>query len=180
MSGYTDPNTIQDAATNAPLQAALLDQFRTNDEWLARNRPHVRCIRSANFTHNSTGNWVAVPFTAESYDVGGLHDNASNTTRITIAADCEGKFVFRGGGSWFTNGAGRRLFRIRKNGTTVVAQVELGISSNESGGIVPTDPIAVVVGDYLELEAFQSSGGNLDIVFASDYSPTFSAFWSVL
>ena len=51
------------------------------------NNPRCRARRDADWIHNATGNWLPIPFNAETYDNDGIHDNAINNTRLTCQTD---------------------------------------------------------------------------------------------
>ena len=163
--------------TGQVIPASWGDDVVANTNYLASTRPHCRATRSANvaIAHNT---WSSIPFTVESYDVGGCHSTASDQSRFVVPSGEGGKYMACAQAVWATNGTGRRLFRIFKNNATILAQVELPLSSSESGGTVAFPaPVVLAAADYVELQVFQTSGGLLDILFAADYSPVFGFWW---
>jgi hypothetical protein len=107
---------------------------------------------------------TAVAFDNESSDSDTMHDNAVNPTRITFRTD--GKYAIWAQLQFDNNSTGRREIRIRRNGTAIVLQrIENALSAT-------VHPIQVshmaefVNGDYVEVLAFQNSGGNLNIAAA--------------
>ena len=115
----------------------------------------------------STGTDTVVLFDSELFDVGGLHSTVSNTGRFTVPAGGDGVYLVIGVVVFAANATGVRRASVIKNGT-----ITIGISSNT----IETSPTAVadtglsimaivslVAGDYVELMAYQTSGGALNI-----------------
>lgn len=135
-------------------------------------RKGARVTRTAAFTHNSSGDFLAIPFDSERWDTDGCHDNATNNTRLTAVT--AGRYLITGNVTFAANANGGRFVAIRINGSDYQArQFSPGIAS-----LTVSLNVAAIcdleAGDYAELMAYQNSGGNLDIVKAGDYSPEFS------
>lgn len=120
-----------------------------------------------------TGSWTGINFTSESYDNGGFHDNSTNNTRLTIPV--AGTYKITGFAEWATGTAIAGHIAIWKNGTTILVRDYSADISVNPYLQVNTD-YHFSAGDYVELKAFQASGGNIDIVYqgSHDYTPTFS------
>lgn len=104
-----------------------------------------------------------VPLDVEAWDTpAGFHDNVTNNSRITIPGWMAGRHVrLTAAGAWAADATSRRIFKIRKNGTTTVAQDSKSAAS--SGGTahsVSTDEL-VAAGDYFEIIARQDTGAAL-------------------
>ena len=108
---------------------------------------------------------TGITLTSESFDRGGCHDNAVNTTRMTVPAG--------GGGLWFLTGqitytaaaAGVRQAMFYLNGATPLARFRIptaGAADNTMVQVTTVYPL--VAGDYVELVAYQSSGGALNTI----------------
>lgn len=107
-------------------------------------------------------------FDAETYDVGGYHDNAVNPSRLTVPA--AGWYLVHVRSSWAANGVGWRYLEIRKNADGVVGAGTLiavsqiapsgagDVTLNETGAVVQCNS-----GDRFEAFGFQNSGGNLNV-----------------
>ena len=113
-----------------------------------------------NTTHSIfyTLTWVTHPFNSERWDPDGMHDNATNNSRITISTS--GKYRIFGTINFGASGTGYRGVRIRKNGSTVIAQSfeadsNYGSSYNFVLNVVGSDDLTS--GDYLELQYFAGS-----------------------
>lgn len=137
--------------------------------------PAVRIRRTADFTHNSTGNELAVTFPSGSvdqvYDPHAIFATANNT-RLT--SPWPGVWHVDGGGVWPSIVTGRRYFALRKNGTSKIKEGEaLSATGFAFAQGVSTD-IDLAAGDYVELLAFQNSGGNLALQAFADHSIVFT------
>lgn len=129
----------------------------------------------------TTGTWTAVTFISEDLDddpagTGG-HDNASATSRW--AAVYAGWYLLDGGCAFAANATERRGVRWAVNGAAVNGSAVLVVNSGAGGQVVVPargKRVFLNVGDYVELQALQLSGGNLD-TFVGD--TTFSASMSL-
>ena len=116
---------------------------------------------------------TSLAFDTETYDNGSMHSTVTNNSRLTAATT--GYYIITGGVSWTANAVGIRQLTVFLNGTTtiqstyVTATAALGVDQNIS------TLYKLTAGDYVELQVYQNSGGNLDVSRSSDYSPIFSA-----
>jgi hypothetical protein len=135
--------------------------------------PAVRCYNSSAQTITSGTNQV-LTFDTNRFDQGTStpqHSTSSNTSRLTCQQ--AGIYCINGAIDWVQNSTGDRGCYIRLNGTTYIA-----LDNRQAGSA--TDPRQVVstlyylsAGDYVELVANQTSGGNLNVVTQSNWSPEF-------
>jgi hypothetical protein len=116
----------------------------------------------------ATSTWDAINFGAEAYDSHSAHDNSTNNSRLV--APESGLYDLRAHGAWATNSTGIRGLNIRKNanavqtgGTDLVMVVIAGNGTTEARLIASVD-VQLVAGDYVELFAYQSSGGSLNVL----------------
>lgn len=134
-----------------------------------------RVKRTADFTV-ADSTWTALTFDAESYDPDGFHSTSSNTSRLTVPSGKAGKYVILGQVQWENPGVviATYTLRVRLNATTVIAVSwpQNAPASQPSQQVHAVYDLAV--GDYVELEAYQTTGGDHEILNASDYSPVFS------
>lgn len=109
---------------------------------------------------------TVLTFDTEIEDNDNIHSVASNTSRLTCTAD--GTYLIGGGVIWAASATGIRVLRIRKNGTDFL------IGSN-AGGNTEEQNISIienlVAGDYIEMTAYQTTTGALNIL-KEKYSPT--------
>lgn len=172
---WTTPKTwsVGDVLTAADLNAYVRD----NNKWLGTDKPHARVRNTADISHTSSGNYQALTFDAERVDVGAMHDTSSNTGRLTVPAGGGGLYAIGGQIEFASNSTGRRGIQIRLNGTTVIAREETGnLGANPHTCTVAT-VYQLAAGDYVELMGLQASGGNLNMLASSAYSPEFYAHW---
>lgn len=114
-----------------------------------------------------TSTWTDIVLGVETVDtdidgVGG-HSTSSNTARFT--ARYPGWYGFTGGVAFVSNATGVRASRWAKNGTAVDSTEN--IVSAISGIATPCEvwplQINLNAGDYITLQGWQSSGGNLNL-----------------
>lgn len=111
-----------------------------------------------------TAAWTAITFNSEDIDSASMHDTSSNTSRITVPAGGDGWYLVSAIMAFQTSAAGTvRRLRIQKNGATVANYLpEIGYPPSATlQELQITGALALVAGDYIELQAFQDSGGNL-------------------
>lgn len=122
---------------------------------------------SAQTIANSTVTVVA--FTSEEWDSDGFHDNATNNSRMTVPAGHSGKYTVSATVVFTANATGRRVVRLFKNGTTIVGRTDSNAVS--VAGVITTLNVTAEVSmsptDYIEVQVFQDSGGNLDLATAN-------------
>lgn len=160
LNGNIDADNLANGAVNSdkiadgsitPSDIAVLDKCRV--------------YRATDTTHTSNGSWQAVAFVSESFDTNSLHDNSTNPSRLTVPAT--GYYMIFAQIQFASNATGNRGLRFRKNGAT---NSGLGggnfmpaISGASARINIHSGPVSLTAGDYVEIEAFQSSGGSLAI-----------------
>jgi hypothetical protein len=126
----------------------------------------VGCLVTAPSPNQSTSNTVQtkVNFNTEDYDTDGFHDNSVNNSRITIPSGKGGYYFVYGFVSFDANTTGRRIVYLTKNNATLIQNNGFSVATNTQ---YPALDIGIALnlaaGDYLELEAYQSSGGSLNL-----------------
>lgn len=118
---------------------------------------------------------TALTFNSERFDNGTLHSTSTNPTRITFVYG--GVYYYGGNINWGTaGGTGFRQITIRLNGSTTITQAVL------DGDALDTSPRMIINGmyefdddDYIELLAYQNSGGSINVNSNAQYSPEFWA-----
>jgi hypothetical protein len=102
-------------------------------------------------------------FPSERFDLGGFHSTSVNTGRFTIPTGYDGYYTINARFRWDKNATGSRSLVVKKNGNTLAASSEIpGDATIFQGNQINTTEY-FVAGDYVDLELFQSSGGNLTI-----------------
>lgn len=120
------------------------------------------------------GSGTALTFNTERTDSEGMHSTSSDSGRITAAV--KGMYIIGGSVAFASNATGNRHLAIMLNGTTLIAvqgqTPEASARTNVS--VVTMYPLEAT--HYVELVAYQNSGGALNVDVLSAYSPE---FWAV-
>lgn len=122
---------------------------------------------SISLTNNTD---TVLTFNTERYDSDVCHDNVTNNSRLTCKT--AGVYSISATAEWATNGTGYRRISIRLNGTTVIARQD-GNAVTPNHSLSVTTDYALAVNDYLEVMCLQTSGGALNVVGNTGYSPEF-------
>lgn len=132
----------------------------------------------------TSGAYTALTFTTEDLDDdpdgGGAHSNSSNTSRYT--AVYAGWYWCSGGASFVASAAGQRAVRYAVNGTAVSGS-ETFMDANAAFTTELAARAMLVflnAGDYVELQAMQSSGGALNTEVTAATQSMFSVSWERL
>ena len=127
----------------------------------------VRATRTSNQSVANTTD-TAIQFNAaDDFDTNALHDISTNNTRLT--ASVAGYYHVIGEIKFATSTAGtQRYAKIRYNGSTLKAQ---SVDANAPAtGVTPVIQVSTLVdlsaSDYVELMAYQDSGGALNVTDA--------------
>lgn len=142
----------------------------TASGWTGVHGLGARVFNSANISISNDSN-TALTFDSERFDAGSFHSTSSNTSRLTVPVS--GKYLVVGNAEFAANATGFRTLGIRLNATTII-----GASRSTSPGAAGTllNVAAVyemAAGAYVELMAYQNSGGSLNILANSAFSPEF-------
>ena len=112
-------------------------------------------------------------FNSESIDTDGMHSTSTNTNRITI--NTTGIYVMSLVGSFAADATGIRTLAIFVDGSDYLCAAD--IPANSVGGCtvsLTSPPIQLTSGQYVNAQAYQTSGGTLALT-ANTMSPYFSA-----
>lgn len=118
---------------------------------------------------------TALAFDSERYDNGGLHSTTSNNSRLTAQKD--GTYLITGHVAFAANASGVRVVGIRKNPTLFIAQTERAPVGGDTDKFSVTTVYHLAASDYVELVAYQNSGGDLAVQAAGNYSAEFAMQW---
>jgi len=109
----------------------------------------------------TTSSEAAIQFTSEVIDDEGWHDNVTNNTRITVTE--AGEYLATGYTEFATNSTGQRFVKIVDSAGNIWAyQGGLAVPSINTRLCV-SGQRTMAAGAYIEMTAFQNSGGDLAI-----------------
>lgn len=125
-------------------------------------------IKFAKATRQSSGQSIpnnadtAIAWDTEVYDTDSMVNvGGANPSRVVI--NTAGKVSIKAGLSIGSNSSNTRVLKIRKNGTTILANQNCQINGGYAENTIDTDD-AAIVGDYYEAIVYQDSGGALSTV----------------
>src|SRR5919197_2582011 len=120
----------------------------------------------ASLTHNTTQSITNVTdtpvnFNTELADTDGGHSTSTNTSRYT--AQTAGLWDVSACVPWEINGTGKREAYLKVNNTTYYGSDTATAAASSRVSAAPAALIPVSVGDYIEVQVYQNSGGALNI-----------------
>lgn len=133
--------------------------------------PTARVFHSAAQAIATGGSGSVLSFDSERHDVGGLHDNATNNSRLT--APDAGVYDIFASVEFAGNATGLRMVALRINGATLIDADFRSPAGAGATRIPLSTQWKLAAGDYVEVLVFQSSGGNLNVTAAGNFSPEF-------
>lgn len=120
-------------------------------------------LSSSQSTTNDAG--TIINFDTEVIDTDNYHSTSSNTSRLTVPSGKAGKFVVGCSAVFANNGTGYRNISFRKNGTTYFNNISAqNVGGSGNAGVMVTMVYDMAVGDYFEIDAYQNSGGSLNLL----------------
>ena len=171
MAGILKVDKYQDFNGNDIMTSDGSGNITINNAAL-KMTPAFRARLSADFVHNVNNTFLKVPFATEDYDTNSAYDSTTNY-RFTVPSGQAGKY--------FINSSLRATYNcalniaIYKNGSlTYVADAGTNGSATVSPQITTTMNLSV--NDYIEIYAFQQSGGSLTFDNNSGVYPWFEMF----
>lgn len=116
---------------------------------------------------------TALAFDSERFDTDNIHDPTINNSRLTCKMG--GKYLIIANIVWARVAGGRRVTRIRLNGATDIASVEIGSVADNTA--YPSPIVSTIydlsVNDYVELTVLQTSGVAVAVLIFANFSPEF-------
>lgn len=155
--------------------AAYLNSVRDAINFLL-NRP-VAFLTQGTVQSLPSSAWAAVTYDQSGVDTYGGHSNTTNPSRYT--AQVAGWYSVGGGASTAANATGQRGAAVARNGTRVQGGAAMSQAASALSPTVPTPPTLAYlnVGDYLEIDAYQNSGGALNTASSSDLDSSMAVVW---
>jgi len=171
---WTAPRTWVTA--EVPPASTFNTHVRDNLAWLGTDKPSCRVFHSANVSI-ADATLTAQTFDSERFDVAGMHSTSVNPTRLTVPAGAAGLWLIGGNLAFAGAANGERIARIRLNGATEIASQGIIGGAANSPNLEVTTLYRLSAADYVELIAFQSSGGAINSTANANRSPEFWAVW---
>ena len=112
-----------------------------------------------------------ISFNAERWDTDSIHDTSSNTSRLTCKT--AGVYLVTGNISFPANTTGMRAIHLQVNGSVEIAYQGYSASDPHATNMNISTFYDLDVDDYVQLLAYQTSGGNLVIPADNQYQQTF-------
>jgi hypothetical protein len=121
--------------------------------------------------------YVALILNVDDFQVGTLHSTSTNNTRVTVATT--GAYLFVGSVLFAANATGLRTLALRINGGTTYLAL-LYFPTNGAANPLGVQVVgfgSLTAGDYIELLAYQDSGGALNSGDAATRPNQNSLYW---
>lgn len=174
---YVDPNSIDNPTTGNAILASWGDTVRDDLDWLSTSMPHARVYNSAAISHATSGSNQIITFNSERYDTGSCHSTVSNTSRLTVPSGGGGVYSIGGCVGFLANATGVRYAYIVVNGATTIALNTAPATSAIDTRVTVACDYLLAAGDYVELGAYQNSGGALNMTATGNMCPEFWFRW---
>ena len=128
----------------------------------------VRCKKSATAQTISNSTSTIVTWTdTDVFDTDSFHDTSTNPGRLTVPSGKDGYYKIYWNVQWAApNATGRRSVQLYKNGLTnsdLICACEITPNATSYPSHNASVTQYLVAGDYVQLGAYQESGGNLNI-----------------
>lgn len=158
-------NTI--TGTNAVIQS-----IDTSPQTVGGWTQGCRVYNNANISiANNTA--TALTFNSERYDTDSMHNTSTNTSRIAI--NTAGKYNVIGQCTFNASATGARSLQLLVNGSIIIAEKDEAGSAAIGARLNLSTIWDFSVNDYIEMVVTQTSGGSLNILNITAYSPEFMA-----
>lgn len=161
----------QDAAREIGELKRRLERLETYDA--AYLNISCRVYADGNWTHGSSGNWLTLDYNQERWDTDTMHDTSTNNDRITIQRP--GVYSLWAGIAWDGNAVGSRMARFTLGGVGTIAAKRRFIPGSSEVYMTLDTIYQFSAGDYVTCDVWQDTGGSLDIIQYSNWSPEFTA-----
>lgn len=128
------------------------------------DNPAVAQVRQTTAQTIANNTWTSLIFQVDDIDTHNGHLTGVSDNQRRYTAQVAGMYLLSGCVAWAASSAGQRWSRWARNGTEIngsLASAEAN-GSGQQMAVARTMVVSLGVGDYIELQAWQSSGGNLD------------------
>lgn len=114
---------------------------------------------------------TTLAFNSERWDTDTIHDLVINNSRLTCKT--AGKYLISASVEWAPNAVGYRQLVLFLNGGINIAMVNPNANAIATTRITISTVYNLAINDYVEVLAYQTSGGNLNINPAGNWTPEF-------
>lgn len=137
--------------------------------------PRFKGFAATNQAIGSSTTYTSLTLDSEYYDSDGGHSTVTNTSRYVNQV--AGTYWAQGTCS-LPSGTGNRSLQLTINGGTVpgTTVIQPAPSGNSWAGAT-SGSVQLAVGDYLEVQVWQTSGGSVNTNTTSGLNPTLALFW---
>ena len=168
---YTTPKTYN---VGDVLTASDMNTYQRDNIVALRNPPTCRVYNDAAISINNTTTTI-LTLNSERFDTDAMHNTSTNTSRLTCVT--AGVYLIHGHVRFASNNTGHRIAGIRLNGSTQIANQKTEAVQGTTTVLSVATVYKLSVADYVELTAYQSSGGALNVEAEGNLSPEFGMTW---
>lgn len=147
-----------------------IDLARASDQVFSGARVHNSAVQAI-----ATATWTSITFDTERFDTDAFHSTATNTSRLTIPTT--GYYFIGADLSLAANATGTARFcRFFLNGTTRIGGEQGAGYTPVAGNVIRFNPSTIyslTATNYVEVQLFQDSGGNLNSEVTANSTPEF-------
>lgn len=162
MSGGTNTTPYPFAAGDI----ATATRLNTRSTAIADLQSPPRCRAWQNAAQTlTTAVFAVVALDTEDIDTEAIHSTVTNNSRMTIVTP--GRYRCIAQASFAGNVTGLRYVGLTKNSTAVARTQASAAPAANNGSWQCAEEILCAVGDFIEMQVFQNSGGNLALVAGS-------------
>jgi len=135
----------------------------------------VRAYKESNQSITDSSQ-TAVTYAAEIFDTNSFHDNVTNNSRFTVPSGQGGYYLCIAQNAYANVAAtGSREVSLRKNGSTFMTQTSIpGANIARANCVYVVEVLNLAAGDYVEVLAYQTSGGSLNLIYDASTVSYFS------
>lgn len=150
-----------------------LIQMWNGSSWVATPNVPYAHLRATAAQSLPNATFTSLTFQSEDLDNFAGH---STTSRYTIQRD--GIYWHAGGASYVANSAGGRQLRWALNGSPMSGSYGPGFNPADTSVVIARTMMQrYVVGDFIELQAYQSSGGSLNTNATGEFQASATFVW---
>lgn len=149
--------------------ASTLELLTAAQMAFQNNVPAATLYMTSAWSPSSGTTGLTVPWNASAYDNWAGHSNSTNNTRYTVQV--AGVYAVSAAVCWTGNATGLRISELWKNGS-MLPGTEIYEGADGTNNVTVVNPpylVQCAVGDYLEVNGYQNSGGSLATVTSSCY-----------